>query len=281
MGRNTATAVVPTQKTILALQRKILRWYAIHGRHDLPWRVRRTPYRVLVAEIMLQQTQVSRVLPKYEKFLGQFPSFKALAAANPATVLRLWSGLGYNRRALQLLACAKRVCQEHRGRLPEDHKTLRSLPGIGEYTARAVNVFSRNSAAPCIDTNVRRVILSELSLSKTMPVGELTVVARRLVPKEKSWLWHSALMDYGAAVSTARATGISPKVKQTPFKGSVREVRGKVLRYLLEQRAEQSMKVLRVVTGAETQVLQKVLLTLTREGFIQKRRAGYQIVAAP
>src|SRR5205807_5872195 len=134
----------------------VLSWYRRHGR-DLPWRRTRAAYRVLVSEVMLQQTQVERVIPKYRAFLKRFPSLSSLARAPLADVLRAWSGLGYNGRARRLWMCARTVVAEHGGRLPRDVAVLKTLPGIGRYTAGALASFAFGASAPAVDTNVRRV----------------------------------------------------------------------------------------------------------------------------
>ncbi len=178
----------------------LLRWYRKHGR-DLPWRRTRDPYRILVSELMLQQTQVVRVLPKYRQFLRFFPSIKALSRATPGTVIRRWQGLGYNRRALWLHRIARIIMNDHNGRFPRDYDTLRSLPGIGDYTARALRVFAFGAQEPVIDVNVRRV------LARTMRMSPLSVsadIARDILPRGKAYEWHQALMDVGSMFCTAR-----------------------------------------------------------------------------
>ncbi|MBI2625725.1 A/G-specific adenine glycosylase, partial [Candidatus Parcubacteria bacterium] len=134
-------------------------WYRRNGRHDLPWRTTRDPYRILVSEIMLQQTQAGRVIPAYRAFTSAFPTVRALARAPLARVLRVWQGLGYNRRALHLKRLAETVIREHGGRLPADPSLLRKLPGVGPATAGAVAVFAFNARAAFLETNIRRVYL--------------------------------------------------------------------------------------------------------------------------
>ena len=141
-------------------RKKIYDFYEDHGR-DLPWRRTRNPYRILVSEIMLQQTQVERVLEKYTGFIRTFPDFSALAAAPLNTLLAVWQGLGYNRRALALKALAQKVIAEHRGKLPANPEKLLALPGVGKYTAGAVAAFAFNKAVLFMDTNIRRVYIHE------------------------------------------------------------------------------------------------------------------------
>lgn len=218
---------------IRAVQSKILVWHKKHGRHDLPWRQNPTPYRVLVCEIMLQQTQVSRVIPKYKLWFRHFPSLKKLAHASTREVLQVWSGLGYNRRGLMLRNCARETMARFNGRLPEAYSDLLSLPGIGPYTAHAINIFAQNKNETCIDTNVRRVLIYEFHLPQNVSPADLEGIALKVLPNGKSRLWHSALMDYGSAVATSRKTKITPSGgKQKPFVGSERQVRGAIVRYL-------------------------------------------------
>src|SRR5947209_3644935 len=140
-----------------SFRRQILDWYDMH-RRDLPWRGDPDPYHVLVSDVMLQQTQVDRVIPKYLAFLARFPTLQTLASASTADVLRAWQGLGYNRRALNLKRTAEAVVREHSGKLPRTVEELEKLPGIGRYTARAVACFAFGVQVAVVDTNVRRVL---------------------------------------------------------------------------------------------------------------------------
>ncbi len=144
--------------TIPKFQKAILRWYKMN-RRDMPWRETKNPYKILVSEIMLQQTQVSRVLQKYQEFLSAFPTITALARAKKPEVLRVWSGLGYWRRALCLQENAKKILREHKGIFPKDPEALDALPGIGHYTARALACFAFNNDDAFLDTNIRKVFL--------------------------------------------------------------------------------------------------------------------------
>src|SRR3989344_5165268 len=152
-----------------AFQQKILTWYQEHKR-DLPWRRTTNPYHIMVSEIMLQQTQVDRVVPKYETFLKAFPTVWDLAEAPTSQVLELWSGLGYNNRAIRLREAAKVIVKRYAGQVPKSRDALMELPGIGPYTSNAILSFAHNLSFPCMDTNIRRIILHELQLSeKTAP----------------------------------------------------------------------------------------------------------------
>lgn len=177
----------------------ILSWYGA-VRRDLPWRRTRDPYRILVSEVMLQQTQVARVVPYYEAFLDRFPDEVALGGAPTADVLRLWSGLGYNRRALALQACAREVAADG---WPRDAEGLRALPGIGPYTAAAVASFAFGEQVAAVDTNVKRVI-ERIDGTFRRP-RELAARADALLPPGRAADWNQAMMELGATVCTARA----------------------------------------------------------------------------
>lgn len=227
------------------LRSRVLRWYRRSGR-DLPWRRTRDPYAILVSEVMLQQTQVSRVLPAYRRFLRRFPTPRALARAPLGDVLREWSGMGYNRRARDLHRAA-RLCR--RG-LPPDRPALDALPGIGAYTAGAVACFAFGERAAFADTNIRRV-LGRIALGRTATDREAHELDAALMPRDAA-AWHHALMDLGATICTARsprcdacpvaalccgrgrAAPAAPR-RQVPFASSDRRVRGRIVALLRER----------------------------------------------
>jgi A/G-specific adenine glycosylase len=186
----------------------LLAWYGRHGRTHLPWRATRDPYRIVVSELMLQQTQVDRVIPLYAAFVERFPSFEALAAAEAGDAVRAWRGLGYNSRAVRLHALARAVVEQHGGALPRETEALRALPGIGAYTAAAVRAFAFELDDAAVDVNLRRVI-HRVALGLEYPpragARALDTLARAAVPHGAAHDWNSALMDLGATVCTARA----------------------------------------------------------------------------
>ena len=188
-------------------QRRLLSWYRRHGR-DLPWRRTRQPYRILVSEIMLQQTQVERVLPKYREFLGRYPTMKALAAASVDDVRRLWYPLGYNVRPVRLHAIARESVARYGGRLPDTADSLRQLPGIGRYTAGAILSFAHGRDVAVLDTNVRRVLgrvfLGPRRLARLRGEKALWALAEHLVPRGRGYDFNQALMDFGATWCTPR-----------------------------------------------------------------------------
>ncbi|GAC1583023.1 MAG: A/G-specific adenine glycosylase [Candidatus Elarobacter sp.] len=186
----------------------LIAWYAAYGRTHLPWRSSRDPYRIVVSESMLQQTQVERVIPLYEQFLARFPSFEALGAADAADVVRAWRGLGYNSRALRLHALARAVAERGDRSLPRETDALRALPGIGAYTASAVRAFAFEIDDAAADVNVRRVVHRvQLGLEYPRLAGDraLDAFAIAAVPQGQAHDWNSAVMDLGATICTARA----------------------------------------------------------------------------
>lgn len=201
-----------------ALQRRLLRWYERNGRAQLPWRNERSAYRTLVSEFMLAQTQVDRVIPKFEAFVRRFPDLPSLAAATQADVLRAWRGLGYNSRAVRLHRLAAIVCRGEEKAIPAETHALRALPGVGAYTAAAIRAFAFNLDDVPVDTNVRRIVerltFGAIDNDRTS-TREIDTGARALLPAGRAHDWNSALMDLGSAICTARA----PKCVICPLKG--------------------------------------------------------------
>ena len=188
-------------------RRVLLKWYDQHGR-DLPWRTTGDPYHILVSEVMLQQTQVDRVLPKYHEWLGKYPSFEALAAADDADVSATWRPLGYNIRPKRLHSIAREAVASYGGQLPSDRETLLSFKGIGEYTAGAILSFAFRQRAAILDTNVARVLF-RVFLGQGEPkahamLKHLWLVSAALVPRGRAFDFNQALMDFGAMACTAR-----------------------------------------------------------------------------
>ncbi|MDQ3655379.1 MAG: A/G-specific adenine glycosylase [Chloroflexota bacterium] len=191
---------------IPALQNGLLTWWKAN-RRDLPWRHTRDPYRILISEVMLQQTQVDRVIPHYRRWLERFPTVQALAEAPTAEVIQLWAGLGYNRRAVNLQRTAQAVV-ERGGAFPSDVETLKSLPGIGPYTAGAIACFAFEQDVAFIDTNMRRV-LHRIFLGPELPAPlandrVITRLAAEALPESGGWDWNQALIEFGALHCTAR-----------------------------------------------------------------------------
>ena len=204
----------------VGFRRRLTAWYRKAAR-DLPWRRSRDPYAVMVSEFMLQQTQVSRVLGFYQRFLARYPTVAHLARARPAAVREAWDGLGYYRRAVNLHHLAKVIQKDYAGELPSDVAELRTLPGVGPYTAGAVACFAFEQAAPTIDTNVGRVLARVFEGRKTAgkdarTIKRLTALSRRVQPKRgpAAWTFNQAMMELGALVCTAR----KPNCVECPVK---------------------------------------------------------------
>ena len=245
-----------TVEHVRAFRRAVLRFYRRRKR-DLPWRGTSDPYRILVSEVMLQQTQVDRVVPKYHSFLARFPTLRTLARAPFADVLRAWLGLGYNGRALRLWRCARTVVGLHGGVLPSRLDELARLPGIGPYTAAAVAAIAFGAQLPVVDVNVARVLSRALAGRERLPAPRVSALALAALPASSAAQWAQALMDVGARYCRAKpqcascparsacayarsgnkgnAQGRRPRptpVKRARFAGSNRFYRGRVMRAL-------------------------------------------------
>jgi A/G-specific adenine glycosylase len=204
-------------KKMTYLHTAVLRWYKLNAR-TFPWRPSRNSYRVLISEMMSQQTQISRVVDFYRRWLDAFPTIEALADASKADVLREWSGLGYNSRAVRLHALAKIVMNEHGGRLPRTVEALLRLPGVGRYTAHAVACAAYMQNVPVVDVNIRRVLsrvfTEAASAGDMVSEKDAWVLAEDALPRKNVYEWNQALMDIGAVICTARA----PKCEACPIR---------------------------------------------------------------
>lgn len=224
-----------TTDTVTNFQNLIWNYYA-NNKRNFPWRDTTDPYHILVSEIMLQQTQTDRVVPKYENFLLQFPTVYTLASAPQAEVLIAWQGLGYNRRALALQRAAQQVVEKFAGTVPYTAEELQSLPGIGPYTAAAVMAFACNLPATCIETNIRRIYLHHFFADvERVADKELLLLIAQTIDFGNPREWYYALMDYGAALPKhVKNPNQRSKhyVKQSSFAGSNRQLRGAIIRLL-------------------------------------------------
>ncbi len=265
-----------TQQEIISFRRKIFRFYAKH-RRDLPWRNTTDPYRVTVAEIMLQQTQVERVLPKYEEWISLWPNWRALSQASNEEILRAWSGLGYNRRALYLHKLAVAIVGEHDGRLPQTPELLERLPGIGPYTSHAILIFAFNQPLATIDTNIRRVLLHSFGLPSTLSPKAVHEFAERLLPKRRARDWHNALMDYSRLMLPKQIASIPPLSRQSRFEGSSRQVRGEIIRRLV-QRQPVSLRTICRGMNREISEVEKIADRMVAEGLIRRTKGRVWLV---
>jgi A/G-specific adenine glycosylase len=208
------------EEQIRAVQRRLVDWYRREAR-DLPWRRTRDPYRILVSEVMLQQTQVERVIPYYEVFLARFPTVEALASAALAEVIAVWGGLGYNRRAVYLWRAAREIVERWGGRFPGERRLLERLPGVGRYTAGAVACFAFGQRVAFWDTNIARVLRRVFLGPEARPGRrELDELAERVLPLDRAYEWNQALMELGARICSARR----PRCEICPLCGLCRSV---------------------------------------------------------
>jgi A/G-specific adenine glycosylase len=268
-----------TARAVRQFRTLILRHYATQGR-PLPWRETSDPYAILVSEIMLQQTQVERVREKYPLFLAAFPDFPALAHAPLQEVLKVWVGLGYNRRAQALQKIAATVVKEYQGSLPSSATLLGRLPGIGNYTASALMVFAFNQPVVLLETNIRTAFIHFFFRDDTpIPDRELLPLIDRTMDRSDPRTWYNALMDYGVTLKKLYGNPARKSAHyrpQSPFVGSTRQIRGAVLRLLTEETSLGEKDIIARV-GKTPQRVRDVLAALEAEGFIRRRQAAYFI----
>jgi A/G-specific adenine glycosylase len=266
--------------SVAGFRKVVWAYYEEHGRSDLPWRKTMDAYKILVSEVMLQQTQVERVRPYYKEFLRKFPTVKALAAAPLADVLISWQGLGYNRRAKMLHEAAKEVVDKYKGRFPKSVAQLEELRGVGPYTARAVAAFAYNEDVVFIETNVRTVATHHFfNDKKLVDDKEILTILQKAFPKGRSREWYAALMDYGSHLkrSGVRINAKSKSyVKQSTFKGSARQARGVILKALVSGPYPPAQ--LTTLLGTERRAQMKFQLALlTKEGLIELKNRKFRL----
>lgn len=257
----------------------VLAYYRDYGR-DLAWRRTTDPYGILVSEIMLQQTQVERVSVKYPAFIDAFPDFPSLADSPLPDVLAVWQGMGYNRRAISLQKCARLVTGAYDGVLPQDPEVLATFPGIGRATAASICAFAFNTPVVFIETNIRRVFIHFFfSDDKPVPDADILPLVERALYRKNPRIWYWALMDFG---SVLKKTVPNPNrrstqyVRQSPFGGSDREIRGKIIRSVLDS-PDQDLEDLIRSTGDDGERVQRIISTLEKEGFLTKTGKGVAI----
>ncbi len=254
-------------------------YYKRHGRRSLPWRLTRNPYRILVSEIMLQQTQVERVIPKYQNFLRCFPTLESLSEASLGEVLREWQGLGYNRRAKMLHECTKQIVSDHGGRFPRTYAVLITLRGVGHYTAGAIMAFAWNKPTPIIETNIRTIFIHHFFNDATdVDDKEILEIVERTLDRENSREWYYALMDYGVYIKKEFGNPNSRSkhyIKQSAFKNSDRQIRGAILR-LLSSDSCTRIKILKKLLFNDIRV-DAQLEKLIKEGMIEIKNQKYRL----
>lgn len=276
------------KERITKMRRLLLSWYQ-KAKRDLPWRKTQDPYAIVLSEIMLQQTQVDRVIPKWEAWLQLFPTWADLARAKTANVLKAWSGLGYNRRALMLQKLAGTV--EERGSFPKDEESMRALPGIGPYTAGAVAAFAFriNGSAP-VDTNIDRVLRRVFGYHKK-DAKAVAALAKEIVPADVA-SWNHALMDLGASKCVARKPQCETcplrticasypckgddilKAKQKKFEGSDRMYRGRLLKALHKEVVLRRNEIRKEIDLSDDIRVQRIIDGLQKDGFIRVDAQG-------
>ncbi|MBI4090685.1 MAG: A/G-specific adenine glycosylase [Candidatus Komeilibacteria bacterium] len=258
-----------TEQQLQRFRKIIYSHFERHGR-SLPWRRTTNPYHILVSEIMLQQTQVDRVIPKYDGFIEVFPSARELARAPLSKVLWTWSGLGYNRRAVSLKKCAQEIMRTHKGQIPNTIKELDALPGIGCHTAGAIMAFAFNKPVVFIETNVRSVFLHHFfPKRKKVSDSELEPLIEQALDRQNPRKWYSALMDYGSVLKKEvenPSRRSKHHTKQSRFEGSNRQLRGAILKALIIRRSN-TAELQRALNRKKTE-LNTVLSQLQKEGLI-------------
>jgi len=269
---------VRRRATIAGFRSTVWKYWKENGRHDLPWRQTKDPYRILVSEVMLQQTQVPRVIEKYKEFLKKFPNVHALAKASLADVLKVWSGLGYNRRGKYLHDTAKEIVAV--GNIRE--ALASSLPGVGPYTRAAVRVFAFNEPDILIETNIRAAYIHHFYPFRTRRVlnglisdKEILLLAQKAAKGQDPRKWHWALMDYGAHLKRSGVRNNSRSAhytKQSKFEGSLRQVRGAILKALSHDEPTIDL------VGRYGARVEEALAGLARAGLIVKEKGKWRIV---
>lgn len=271
-----------TDHDITSFQNTVLEHYQKNGRHNLPWRKPEVdgsfdPYKILVSELMLQQTQVPRVIPKFEAFIAMYPSFEALSVAPLSDVLKQWSGLGYNRRAKFLSQTAQLVTGQYDGKLPSSHTELVALPGIGHNTAGAIRAYAFNEPVVFVETNIRTVFIHHFFPDEEkVHDNALIPLIEAASPDGQTRTWYWALMDYGTHLKQTvgnASKASSSYIKQSAFQGSRRQIRGKILKLL----AEGPYSKVQLAEAVVDERLDSVLADLEQEGFIERDGSHYQL----
>ncbi|MBN2255642.1 MAG: A/G-specific adenine glycosylase [Deltaproteobacteria bacterium] len=267
------TTITPSRRRKRQFQAAVYAYYDNHGR-DLPWRKTEDPYAIVVSEVMLQQTHASRVIEKYRQFMEAFPTVQSLAGAPLSEIYPLWQGLGYNRRALSLKKLAEIVVTDHDGKIPVEFIHLVKLPGIGPATANSILAFAFNRPVVFIETNIRAVFIHhffrdrhDIQDSEILPLVEQTLDGNN--PRR----WYNALMDYGGALKKKFANPGRKSAhykKQAPFDGSDRQVRGAILKVLMESRRCTPSKLIDALPYDASVIIEN-MKRLVKEGLVEEK----------
>lgn len=258
-----------SKQQVALFQETVWQHYRQHSR-DLPWRRTTDPYAIMVSEIMLQQTQVERVLPKYLAFLERFPYISSLAVAGLGDVLALWVGLGYNRRAKYLHAAAQIIVMDYAGQVPQDIQDLSLFPGIGKNTAAAIVAYAYNKPVVFVETNIRSVYMHHFFASQNdVHDKDISELVEQTLDTENPREWYWALMDYGTYLKKTHGNNIRQSrhyVRQSTFDGSRRQIRGKIIRLLTEK----PHSLLELETTIADKRFMSVLADLLKEELIEQ-----------
>lgn len=266
--------------SVSKFQQTILHYYHTNKR-NFPWRNTQNPYHIFLSEVMLQQTQTTRVVSKYLEFLEFFPTVNDLANASLATVLTHWSGLGYNRRAKFLWMATQQIVGKYDGIFPDDYEELDLLPGVGPYTARAIYTFSFNKPSIFIETNIRTVFIHFFFADKeTVNDKEILKKVKLTLPKSDYRDWYYALMDYGNYLKSEKKSYFQKQkgyTKQSKFKGSKRYIRGYILKKLVQDGELKIADI--IIPGYESEIIQSIVQDLLNENLAKETTKG--ILALP
>jgi len=262
-------------------QDNIRNYFIKHGR-TFPFRTKVTPYKILVSEIMLQQTQAYRVSEKFMNFIRKFPDFQTLSKASLEDILKEWQGLGYNRRAVALKKIAEMIINNYNGKLPESIEELKSFPQIGHNTASSIVAFAFNKPTIFIETNIRIVyIYFFFHKKKNVSDKEILPLVEETVDKKNPREWYYALMDYGVMLKK-KYPDLNQKSshyrKQSPFKGSNRQIRGLILKNLIEKNILKEAELMKTLKNITNQKLREILDQLEKEGFIERKGTAVRIL---
>jgi A/G-specific adenine glycosylase len=267
-------------KTINLFREIIYSFYVQNARKSLPWRKTRNPYHILLSEVMLQQTQVERVIDKYKQFLSIFPDVRSLAQAPLREVLFLWQGMGYNRRAIALQNSARKIVEEYNGILPKSVDSLERLPGIGRATASSIVSFAFNRPVVFIETNIRRVFIHFFFQKKEMVKdSQILPLVEKTLDRKNPRKWYFALMDYGSMLKKIVHNPNRKSAhyqKQSSFHGSNRQIRGKILREIVNTSCISESSLVEKF-NLDMKRTGDLLDQLRKEGFIKKKGKQYLI----
>ncbi len=266
-------------EAVRIFQRIIYNHYS-RMRRNLPWRKTRNPYRILVSEIMLQQTQIERVTDKYKLFIKTFPDFRSLSEASLADILKVWQGLGYNRRAIALKKISKIITQTYHNKLPTSQQELLKLPGIGPYSAAAITAFAFNEPAVFIETNIRRVFIHFFFPGKNKVADtELFPFVEKTLDRKDPRNWYYALMDYGVMLGKSVPNPNRRSVhyqRQSRFEGSNRQIRGMILQTIVNNDGITERELMNTL-NTDNKRVKKNLEQLEQEGFLRKQGKWFRI----